>query len=123
MKTDLLSFCCAALLFGLSSSGTARADVPVGYTGTPFKGEPLPIPGRINLVDFDNGGPGPNAAFQVVHQGNVACAGYDYRPAPRPTLCKTSATEGDKYTAGPLAGTTFPSATTADYYVGCNPPR
>jgi MYXO-CTERM domain-containing protein len=116
MKRNFLSLGGATLLSGLALSGMARADIPAGYTGTPFKGTPVPIPGRVNLIDFDNGGQG--VAFQVVHQGDVACAGYDYRPAPRPTLCKTSATEGDHYTVGPLTGTTFPSATTSDYYVG-----
>src|SRR4051794_11737903 len=99
------------------AAGPSRADVPAGYAGKPHGGAPKAIPGRVNLIDYDEGGSG--VGFQVVHQGDVGCAGYDYRmDKPTPTLCKTSMQEGDKYTAGPMMGMTFPSATTADYYVG-----
>jgi hypothetical protein len=98
-------------------TSTARADVPAGYTGTPYMGTPRAIPGRVNLIDFDDGGSG--VGYQTVHQnGDVGCAGYDYRPHPVPTLCKTSATEGDHWSAGPMMGTQYPSTTTSDYYVG-----
>jgi hypothetical protein len=101
----------------IGGGGSSPVNLPVGYTGTPFKGAPLAIPGRINLIDFDNGGSG--VGFQMVHTDDgIGCAGYDYRGAPRPTLCKTSSLEGDKYVSGPLAGTQYPSATTADYYIG-----
>jgi MYXO-CTERM domain-containing protein len=118
MKRTFLTLGGAALLSGLALSTTARADIPAGYTGTPFKGTPIAIPGRVNLIDYDKGG--SPVAFQVVHQGDVGCAGGDYRTdKPAPTLCKTSAGEGDKWIApSQLAGTTYPSATTADYYIG-----
>jgi MYXO-CTERM domain-containing protein len=80
-------------------------------------GTPRAIPGRVNLIDFDDGGAG--VGFQTVHSnGDVGCAGYDYRPKPVPTLCKTSMVEGDHWSMGPMMGTQYPSATTADYYVG-----
>ena len=75
-------------------TSTARADIPAGYTGTPHGGTPKAIPGRVNLIDYDEGGSG--VGFMVVHQGDVACAGYDYRTdKPTATLCKTSAAEKD----------------------------
>jgi hypothetical protein len=98
----------------------ARADVPAGYKGTPYMGTPRAIPGRVNLIDFDDGGAG--VGYMTVHSnGDVGCAGYDYRPKPVPTLCKTSGPppgENDHWTAGPMMGTQFPSAGTSDYYVG-----
>jgi hypothetical protein len=36
--------------------GTASADVPAGYKGTPFGGKPWPIPGRIDFENYDLGG-------------------------------------------------------------------
>jgi hypothetical protein len=99
------------------ASLAARGDVPAGYKGTPFGGMPKAIPGRVNLIDYDMGGSG--VGFQVVHQGDVGCAGYDYRmDKPTATLCKTSATEKDHWSAGPMMGMQYPSADTADYYVG-----
>jgi hypothetical protein len=99
------------------ATSTARADVPAGYKGTPHGGTAKAIPGRVNLIDYDDGGPG--VGFMVVHQGDVGCAGYDYRAdKPTATLCKTSATENDHWSAGPMMGTQYPSTTTADYYVG-----
>src|SRR4051812_8443998 len=88
----------------------ARAAVPAGYTGTPHGGTAKAIPGRVNLVDYDEGGKG--VGFQTVHgDGDVGCAGFDCRmDKPVATLCKTSAQEGDKFTAGPVTGMTFPSA-------------
>jgi hypothetical protein len=114
----------ALLVATVTSARNARADVPADYTGTPFKGSPKPIPGRINIVDYDMGG--ANVGFNTVHQnGDVACAGFDYRTdKPVPTLCKTSTMTGpyndkpDEYTDGPMKGMFFPSATTADYYIG-----
>jgi hypothetical protein len=98
-------------------STTAHADVPVGYKGMPHGGSPKAIPGRVNLIDYDDGGPG--VGFQVVHQGDVGCAGYDYRmDKPTATLCKTSAAEKDHWSAGPMMGMQYPTADTADYYVG-----
>jgi hypothetical protein len=113
-----------AIGFGVSSAlslllaaSPSRAAVPAGYMGKPHGGTPKAIPGRVNLVDYDDGG--DKVAFDVDHNGDVGCAGYDYRmDKPTPVLCKTSAQEGDKYTAGPMMGMKFPSATTDDYYIG-----
>src|ERR1700742_2445635 len=74
------------------ATGAARAAVPAGYAGTPHGGSPHAIPGRVNLIDYDEGGRG--VGFNTVHfNGDVGCAGYDYRmDKPVATLCKTSAT-------------------------------
>ena len=110
----VMGFVAASSFF---ASTAARADVPAGYKGMPHGGSPKAIPGRVNLIDYDDGGPG--VGFQVVHQGDVGCAGYDYRmDKPTATLCKTSATEKDHWSAGPMMGMQYPSADTADYYVG-----
>jgi hypothetical protein len=107
----------ASALPALLAATAARADIPAGYKGTPHGGSPKAIPGRVNLIDYDEGGPG--VGFQVVHQGDVGCAGYDYRmDKPTATLCKTSAMEKDHWSAGPMMGMQYPSATTSDYYVG-----
>jgi beta-glucosidase len=107
----------------IALAGFAGAAVPAGYMGQPYKGTPWPIPGRIDFVNYDTGGLG--VGFNTVHHGDVACPGFDYRnDLPVPTLCKTSQTTGqfndkpDEYTAGPLTGMFYPSATTADYYIG-----
>jgi MYXO-CTERM domain-containing protein len=95
----------------------ALADIPAGYMGTPHKGTPWPIPGRINMVDYDVGGKG--VGFDVDHAGDSPCNGFDYRTdKPTVTLCKTGVDRNDKWTAGPMMGMTYPSATTSDYYIG-----
>jgi hypothetical protein len=121
MKPWILTL--AGVVLSSTLAATARADVPAGYKGTPFKGTPWPIPGRINMVDYDVGGLG--VGFNTVHHGDVACPGFDYRnDTPVPTLCKTSTMTGqfndkpDQFTDGPMKGMFYPSATTADYYIG-----
>jgi len=51
-------------------SSRSRADVPPGYQGMPIKGVPAPIPGRINLVDYDMGG--LNVGFFTTHNSGAA---------------------------------------------------
>jgi len=113
------------IVAGVAVSARSLADVPPGYKGTPFKGAPAAIPGRINLVDYDMGG--VNVGFNTVHNSGAApvgCAGSDYRTdLPVPTLCKTSQMDGDHYTAGPLTGMRYPSPTTDDYYIGAIRPN
>jgi MYXO-CTERM domain-containing protein len=109
-----------------SAVSSAGADVPAGYTGTPFNGTPKQIPGRINLVDYDTGGMG--VGFQTVHfNGDVKMSGPEYRTdRPAPTLCRTYTvvnefnTKPDTYTAGPLNGTFYPSTDVSKpaYYIG-----
>jgi hypothetical protein len=112
-----------AILGSFAVASVAGAAVPAGYKGQPYKGTPWPIPGRIDFVNYDTGG--LNVGFNTVHHGDVACPGTDYRnDLPVPTLCKTSPMTGqfndkpDQFTAGPLTGMFYPSATTADYYIG-----
>jgi MYXO-CTERM domain-containing protein len=104
---------------------SARAAVPAGYTGTPFKGTAKPIPGRIELIDYDLGGAG--VGFQTVHQGDVTLSGPEYRAdRPAPTLCRTFTIvnsfndKPDTYVGGPLNGTFYPStdASKPEYYIG-----
>ena len=105
-----LRFTAIAFMASIAFASYAGAAVPAGYKGQPYKGTPWPIPGRIDLVNYDTGG--LNVGFNTVHHGDVACPGTDYRnDVPVPTLCKTSTTTGqfndkpDQYTAGPLMGT------------------
>jgi hypothetical protein len=125
LRHQALALVVAAPLACLFFSTRSHADIPPGYKGTPFKGVPAPIPGRINLVDYDTGG--VNVGFNTTHRSDAApvgCAGSDYRTdLPVPTLCKTSQMDNDHYTAGPLMGTYYPSPTTADYYIGAIRPN
>ena len=53
------SFLKASLLgFGLMLSTGTWADIPEDYTGTPFTGEPIQLPGQIDCIYFDKGGKG-----------------------------------------------------------------
>ncbi len=125
LRHQALALVVAAPLACLFFSARSHADIPPGYKGTPFKGAPAPIPGRINLVDYDMGG--VNVGFNTTHRSDAApvgCAGSDYRTdLPVPTLCKTSQMDNDRYTAGPLMGTYYPSPATADYYIGAVRPN
>jgi hypothetical protein len=116
MRRGLLAVLFAVgMAFGFSAR--ARADIPAGYAGTPFKGTPWPIPGRINMVDYDMGGKG--VGFDVDHAGDSPCNGFDYRTdKPTVTLCKTGMDRNDLWTEGPMAGMPYPSATTSNYYIG-----
>jgi MYXO-CTERM domain-containing protein len=103
--------------FTVGFSAVAHADVPAGYLGTPYKGTPWPIPGRVNMVDYDVGGKG--VGFDVDHAGDSPCNGFDYRTdKPTVTLCKTGPDRNDKWTEGPMTGMTYPTATTSNYYIG-----
>ena len=75
----------------------ATAAIPAGYTGTPYKGTPQAIPGRVELADLDEGG--LNVAFFADHRRENAVAenyspisGDDYRPGnlALPNICKTN---------------------------------
>ena len=115
-----------ALGFGLFIAliGTpARADVPAGYTGTPFKGTAATLPGRIDFENYDEGG--QSVAWRVDdHTGNFGpggCAANDYRTdMPHPQLCLTNnATEVDTYSMGPMVGQKYPSdAMPQSIYIG-----
>lgn len=78
-------------------SGTARAAVPAGYTGTPYQGTAQQIPGRVELANLDEGG--LNVAFFADHRrenavgdGYSPISGDDYRPGNLnlPNICKTN---------------------------------
>jgi hypothetical protein len=73
----------------------AHAAVPAGYTGTPYKGTPQAIPGRVELADMDLGG--INVAWYADHNrmnsaGYEPISGNDYRPDDKnlPNICKTN---------------------------------
>jgi hypothetical protein len=117
----------------LLSAHAARADIPAGYKGLPFdpataggagiipatvKAGPYPIPGRIDFVNYDLGGDG--VAFHAGdHINSKAGAGYRTDGSPA-TLSKTSAMQMDVWymASTTLEGTTYPSATTNDFYIG-----
>ena len=81
----------------LAWGSTAQAAIPAGYTGTPYKGTPQQIPGRVELADLDEGG--LNVAFFADHrrenavgEGYSPISGDDYRPGNLnlPNICKTN---------------------------------
>ena len=111
----------------------ARADIPVGYKGLPFdpavaggvgiipptvKAGPYTIPGRIDFVNYDLGGD-PVAFHAGDHIDNKAGAGYRTDGSPA-TLSKTSVAEKDVWymASAALEGTTYPTPTTTDFYIG-----
>jgi len=108
----------AASLF----ASAARADIPAGYTGTPYLGTPKVIPGRVNLVDCDLGGEG--VAYHADHRrsnsaGYEPISGNDYRPDDKdlPNICKTNKQNPDSMlTDGSLYPPTSP--TKEEYYIG-----
>jgi hypothetical protein len=113
----------ASGLFVALLGSHAHAAVPAGYLGTPFGGTPRPLPGRIELEDFDEGGQG--VAWSVDdHTGNFGeggCAANAYREGIHPQLCKTNTNpnELDVYSTGPMMGQKYPSdAMPQSIYIG-----
>ena len=114
------------LLVGLSAfsvlaAARARADIPADYTGTPYKGTPSAIPGRVDLVNVDLGG--AEISYHADHNrmnsaGYEPISGNDYRPDEKdlPNICKTNEANPDTWV---VDGTTYPSATNkVEYYIG-----
>jgi len=92
---------------------TAHAEIPAGYTGTPYKGMPQVIPGRIEFENLDVGMVG--VTFLHHNLANDA-SGADYRPGDKvPPICKTNAISVDKRTDG----TPYPSAAMMTSYYVC----
>lgn len=103
----------AAIFAMLLGTRLARADIPAGYAGTPFKGMPQIIPGRIEFENLDEGGVG--VAFQHHNLANDA-SGADYRPGDKvPPICKTNAISVDTRTDG----SPYPSAANKTSYYVC----
>jgi hypothetical protein len=103
---------CAALGALASMTVPCRADIPPGYAGTPFKGKPQAIPGRIEFENFDEGGPG--VAF--LHHVGTQSSGADYRPGGLvPPICATNVISMDTWTDG----TIYPSAANPKSYYVC----
>jgi hypothetical protein len=105
-------------------AGVALAAVPATYKGTPYKGTPQAIPGRVELADLDVGGEG--VSYHADHRrANAKAEGYspisgdDYRPTELdlPNICKTNAQNKD-YMVGTNAP--YPSTTPNKevYYMG-----
>ena len=73
------------------ATGTDVVQVTVsGTTNTPYSGTPLPIPGTIEIEDYDNGG--QNLAYYDATTGN---SGGAYRPSEAVDL--QTATEGTAF--------------------------
>jgi len=99
----------------------AEAQVPAGYTGTPFGGTARSIPGRIDFEDFDVGAEEVSwrQDDDTGTQFGDGCAGNAYRPDnPHPQLCMTNPTEGDAYSEGPLMGMPYPTDASGSIYIG-----
>ncbi len=117
----------------LLSVHAAHADIPAGYKGLPFdpataggpgiipatvKAGPYAIPGRIDFVNYDLGGDG--VAFHAGdHIDTKSGAGYRMDGSPA-TLSKTSVASKDVWymASAALEGTTYPTPTTSDFYIG-----
>jgi hypothetical protein len=100
----------------------ARADVPSDYKGTPYKGTPTAIPGRVELTNVDLGGSG--VAWHADHNrtnsaGYQPISGNDYRSDDQnlPNICKTNVNPPpDTWVQ---SGDPYPSATDKSwYYIG-----
>jgi len=111
-------FAAATIGLALSLAPQARADIPAGYTGTPYKGTPQVIPGRVELADLDLGGEG--VAYHADHRrsnsaGYEPISGNDYRPDDKdlPNICKTNGASVDTWADD---GTPYPSATDKYWY-------
>jgi hypothetical protein len=132
-NTVILSAVSAVAIASLFVGSAARAQIPAGYAGTPFdpakaggvgiipttvKAGPYLLPGRLDFVNYDMGGPG--VAFQAGDK-DLMKAGYGYRSDhPAPTISKTSVAEGDVWynTGTAVDGTQYPSTTVVDFYLG-----
>ncbi len=135
MSNGLLRSTVAAIVLAspLLIAASARADSPAGYMGKPFdpavaggvgkipptvKAGPYPIPGRIDVVNYDLGG--VNVGYNSgLHETNHAGNGYR-TDTPAPTLCLTSQGDKDDWydTSSSLDGTPYPTGTSQDFYVG-----
>jgi hypothetical protein len=100
----------------------ANADIPSDYKGTPYRGMPTAIPGRVELANVDLGGSG--VAWHADHNrtnsaGYQPLSGNDYRPDDQnlPNICKTNVNPPpDTWVP---SGDPFPSATDKSwYYIG-----
>jgi hypothetical protein len=118
-----------AIFIFVVAPAVAHADVPAGYKGMPYKGTPTPIPGRVNLADYDLGG--TNISYNTNHTAPATSA-PDYRTdkADAALIYVTSEVGGipnnpvpDKYTAGPMKGGFYPGGGKKDYYIGATHPN
>jgi MYXO-CTERM domain-containing protein len=98
---------CLALL----AEASASADIPAGYTGTPYMG-PQAIPGRVELANLDLGGQGVAWAADHSRANSVTptCNPPDYRPTDMnlPDICKTNTPAPEDHW---VDGGVYPSAT------------
>jgi hypothetical protein len=106
-----------ALFISLSS-----AAIPAGYTGTPYKGTPQEIPGRVEFENYDVGAENVTWHTDNKNQGS----GSDYRTDdPRPCICVTNKRwpDGTRELDSFPDGSRYPSATdTVSYYLGYTHP-
>jgi hypothetical protein len=138
LSTPRFIVCLTAFAALTLAASSARADIPAGYKGLPFdpkvaggptippsiQAGPYTIPGRLDFINYDLGGDGVgyHTGDHVTNNGSESVKlALGYRTdAPTATLCLTNQVEKDDWymTSPTLDGTPFPSATTADYYIG-----
>ena len=114
-------------------AASARADIPAGYQGKPFdpalvggagiipasvKAGPFPLPGRLDLVNYDLGGEGV-AFHSEAHYTTKDGDGYR-TDRPTATMCLTLPSKPDLFydTGTAQDGTAYPSDATKDFYIG-----
>lgn len=105
-----------------AAATTPAADIPkapgfpADYKGTPYKGTPQEIPGRVEFENFDEGG--YNVGFKTEHHEGTS-SGKAYREGDKPQICVTSDTEKDKF----VDGKRYPSDDKDSYYIGYTRPN
>ena len=89
------------------------AGWPANYKGTPYKGVPQEIPGRVERENFDEGG--LNVAFNTQHHEGDS-SGKAYREGAKPQICVTNGapSEQDKF----VDGKRYPADQGESYYIG-----
>jgi hypothetical protein len=110
-----LKFALNGLLLLLLCTGlfsNIYGQIPEWYKGTPYKGKPQVIPGRIEFEYHDDGGMGVGFKTDYMAEGPVK----EYRPLPHISVDETNTgVNVDKYSDGTL----YPSAEKPhSYYVG-----
>lgn len=125
---------CVAAGLALSPVRATHADIPAGYLGKPFdpalaggagiipptvQAGPYPVPGRLDLANYDLGGDGVGYHAEAHY---TTKDGDGYRTdRPTATMCLTITTKPDLwYDTGTAAkdGAFYPTDGVQDFYIG-----
>lgn len=130
-RRGLAVFASAGVLVALGEP--AQAAVPADYAGTPFdpavvggvgiipatvEAGPFPVPGRIDLVNYDMGGEGVGFHSEAHY---TTKDGDGYRTdRPTATMCLTLQSKPDVWydTSAAQDGMFYPTSAVSDFYIG-----